>query len=160
MKTIKKITYINRFIMFPFISLVLLGALQLVLQDEQNESFWLIAAILAIPLGIFQVISSIKIYSHIEKTNIKLSLITYYIASLICVYTFFIQGLEKKEGEIYTQILMSLTPVLIAIGFTVIIELLYSSIKNSTEDIKNNWKGELKRVNCFENWKLGWINER
>ena len=140
MKTIKKITYINRFIMFPFISLVLLGALQLVLQDEQNESFWLIAAILAIPLGIFQVISSIKIYSHIEKTNIKLSLITYYIASLICVYTFFIQGLKKKEGEIYTQILMSLTPVLIAIGFTVIIELLYSSIKNSTEDIKNNWK--------------------
>ncbi|WP_324027829.1 hypothetical protein QSV08_07750 [Maribacter sp. BPC-D8] len=127
----KTITTINRFIMAPFILCLLLG----VLEGKLEEDWKMVSAIIAVPLGIFQVISSFTLYSQIKKLNkkvIKQYLFGYHIALVIYVLTFIAIGFQNKGGDIFTQLLLLVTPILLAIGFTIILELLYDPKKKST----------------------------
>lgn len=116
------ITFINRFFIIGAIILSINGLASSGVYGAMGFMImW------AIPLGAFQVLASLILIAFREQMTegLKWSLNTYYILVLFYLY------LSNAMGEEISYI----SPVLLAIGITVIIELTYKKAKTENNNI-------------------------
>ncbi len=121
--TISIIAWKNRAIMTLFIGLILLGY-------TSKEKYLIYAAMLAIFLGIFQIISALILSPLIAKKDVvNLKKLTIYTNSVgiyivICIIVFFVAELIPFNID-YLGYLLMLTPIILSLFFTYITEQIY-----------------------------------
>lgn len=129
----KAITFINRIIVVITGFFFLVGLL-----ERLEGDLMIIAMLLAIPLGIFQVIASLILISYKEKMakDLKMSLNAYHLFLLFYIILFSTILNYSLQPILFT------IPVLLTLGLTVIIEITYKEIQKDNLDENKNIKGK------------------
>ena len=120
----KAIAFINRFLMIG-VTLIFIAGL------TGNDDATLVGLLLGIPLGAFQVIASLILISYRAQMTegLKWSLNAYYFF-VVFYFLLFNATINDSSSE---EILITI-PVLLAIGITIVVELMYKEIKKSYEN--------------------------
>lgn len=119
--TISVISCINRFLMLPFIVLLILGVIE-------NDCL-AIAALLAIPLGFFQILfgfTTLYLWNEMNR-YLKISQIIY-LATVLCYFLiiFFTVVYEKEKEILIMKYILYTIPIILALFITLFIEKLKS----------------------------------
>lgn len=121
--TIFVISWINRFLMLPFIVLLILGVIE--------SDCLAIAALLAIPLGFFQILfgfTTLYLWNEMNR-YLKFSQIIY-LATVLCYFLiiFFTVVYEKEKEILIMKYILYTIPVILALFITLFIEKLKSML--------------------------------
>ena len=120
----RAITFINRFLMIG-VTLIFLTGL------TGNDDATIVGLLSGIPLGAFQVIASLILLSYRAQMTegLKWSLNAYY---LFVAFYFLLFNATINDSS--SEVILFTIPVLLAIGITIVIELMYKETKKSHEN--------------------------